>query len=457
MPDQPAASVPPALPAPANSSSILIKIVIISFLALLLLIPTLQLQGLIEEREQYRAEAVSDVTRMWGAGQTISGPFISVPYKTDSTGLAGRPATRIAYAHFFPETLSITGTIRPEQRSRGIFDVILYNTRLTVSSTFRKPSATSVGLPDGVLQWDKAILSLGISDLKGVRQSIRVRVNGQSTLAEPGLPTNDVVSSGVIVPIRLDADQYRVSTTLDLNGSTQLDMLPLGRETRVSLQSSWASPGFVGAFLPDQRVLDTSGFRASWTVLQLNRDMPQQGLGSFLTKRLIAAGAPIRLGNTPNLPTFGVKLMLPIDEYQKTTRATKYGLLFILLTFITFFGIEILAHRAIHPVQYLLVGLAICLFYLLLLAFSEQITFNRSYLLSSLLIVGLITGYVRYVFRSPRLTMAFGLLLAVLYAFFFGLLQLTDYALLLGSLGLLTILAAGMYATRHVDWYGVRA
>jgi inner membrane protein len=270
-------------------------------------------------------------------------------------------------------------------------------------------------------------------------------VNNRALAVEPGIPSSDVLASGVSAPIALDAETFQFESVINLNGSTQLRFLPLGKETRVRLQSSWTTPSFTGSFLPDGRTISSQGFQASWKVLQFNRNFPQQGIGNFLGK------ANARSDN--DLSAFGVRLLLPVDEYQKTMRSAKYSIVFIMLTFVAFFFVEILDRRRIHPIQYLLVGFAICLFYLLLLSISEHMSFDWAYLIGSGIILALITFYIRYVFQNLRLTALFSGVLALLYGFFYSLLQLEDYSLLLGSFGLLLILGLIMYLTRHVNWY----
>lgn len=435
-------------------TSTMLKLAVIGILVLILLIPTAMLQSLISERESTRNMAVAEVSSKWGNEQVIGGPILSIPYETTYKDEKGQVQRQTEYAHFLPDDLQFDGSVRPEKRSRGIFVVMLYNTRLKIKGRFRKPSVTTLGLSASAMQWDKAVLSLGISDVKGIREAITFRLNGQSVDAEPGIPGSDILPSGVSIPLALNADTYAFETTLNLNGSTQLSFLPLGKETRVRLQSPWSTPSFTGSYLPDQRRITDSGFEANWKVLQYNRNFPQQGIGNFLTKPGRGRGE----AGTPDyqaseLPVFGVRLLLPVDEYQKTMRSAKYGIMFVMLTFVAFFFVEILDRRRIHPIQYLLVGFAICLFYLLLLSISEHMPFDWAYLIGSVIILVLITGYVRYVFRNLRLTVLFSAVLALLYGFFYSLLQLEDYSLLLGSFGLLLMLGVIMYLTRHIDWY----
>ncbi|QHW00886.1 cell envelope integrity protein CreD [Spirosoma endbachense] len=426
-------------------TSTMLKLAVIGFLVLVLLIPTGMLQSLIIEREMTRNAAVAEVSSKWGGEQVIGGPILSVPYEVVKTTDKGQVERQIAYLHFLPDDLQFDGDIKPEKRNRGIFVVMLYNTQLIIRGSFRKPSLASLDLQPGSVQWDKAFLSLGISDMKGIRDSINFTINGQRLAAEPGIPSSDLLPSGVSIPIKLDADVYRFESKLNLNGSTQLSFLPFGKETRVNLRSPWSTPSFTGSYLPDKRTMTAQGFQASWKVLEFNRNFPQQGIGNFLERSVVNPGDA--------LPLFGVKLLVPVDEYQKTMRSAKYGILFVILTFISFFFIEILDRRRIHPVQYLLVGFAICLFYLLLLSISEHVSFDWAYLIGGFIILALITFYVRYVFQNDRLTILFSAILTLLYGFFYSLLQLEDYSLLLGSSGLLLILGVTMYLTRHIDWY----
>ena len=263
-------------------------------------------------------------------------------------------------------------------------------------------------------------------------------------------------------------EQCDFSFDLDINGSRNLSFLPFGKETKVELKSNWSNPSFEGSFLPDEREISSNGFVAKWKVLQLNRNYPQQGCGAFLGEnpvQNISNGYSNRdnysddyasMGTDENnIASFGVKLMLPIDEYQKTMRSAKYNIMFIFLTFLAFFFMEILNKNKIHPIQYLLVGFAICLFYILLLSISEYLKFNIAYWIACLAILILITFYAKSIFKSNKITALTAIILAMLYGFFYSILQLQDYALLMGSLGLLLILAVIMYLTRNINWYSI--
>jgi inner membrane protein len=225
---------------------------------------------------------------------------------------------------------------------------------------------------------------------------------------------------------------------LNINGSESINFIPVGKQTNVDLDSDWANPSFEGSFLPNTRDINETGFNASWKVLHLNRSYPQQWIG---TKYNIDESS------------FGVKLLLPVDHYQKSLRSVKYAIMFISLTFLIFFFTEILNKKRIHPIQYLLVGLGLSVFYTLLVSLSEQINFNLAYLLASLSIITLITAYSYSMLKNIKLTVIVAFVLSVLYTFLFTVIQLQDYSLLLGSIGLFLALAIVMYLSRKVDWY----
>ncbi len=425
-------------------TSVTFKMFSIAFLAIILLIPAFMIQMVIQDREYRRNEAVQEISSKWGNEQTLAGPILTVPYKATIKDEAGNISNVTQYAHFLPDKLEVKGSLQPEVRYRGIYEAVLYTGKLQFGGQFSFPNFDDWTIDKQDILWNKAFLSVGIPDMRGINDKIELAWNSQKMLFEPGIESPDVVSSGVSVATPLVADKKGDTFTFDfqlnLNGSERLKFLPLGKETTVSLGSSWRNPSFDGAFLPDTRNIDTKGFTAQWKVLHLNRNFPQQWLGN---------------GQNIQESAFGVKLLTPIDEYQKTARSSKYAIMFIFLTFLGFFFVEILNKMRIHPAQYLLVGAALCVFYLLLISLSEHIKFNPAYWVSTAATVILITAYSSTIFRSKKLTISICITLLALYGFLYSLLQLQDYALLMGSLGLFSILAAIMYLSRNIDWYNL--
>ena len=441
-------------------NSITLKLISIGILILILLIPSSMLTSLITERKSLMNNAVNEVSSKWGSSQTIGGPVITIPYKFLTKDEHGNSITKIEYAHFLPENLQITGNIKPEKRSRGIYIVVLYNSQLHIKGNFSKPDFESLSILKEDLLPDEAFISIGITDMKGIKENIDVKLNDSVFSMNPGIASNEIFESGISHPVKINLQKnLNFEFNLNLNGSSNIYFLPFGKETKVDISSTWNNPSFEGEFLPDQHNINARGFTAKWKVLHLNRNYPQQGIGSFVkatnhTEEPMVDDYNDNYRNkTDNAAGFGIRFILPVDEYHKTMRSTKYNTMFILITFITFFFIEILNKKRLHPIQYLLVGFAICLFYVLLLSFSESIKFDLAYLLGCLIILALVTFYAKNILKSNYLTMLVTAILAILYGFFYSLLQLQDYALLLGSLGLLLILAIIMYLTRNIDWY----
>ncbi|MDD3928118.1 MAG: cell envelope integrity protein CreD [bacterium] len=421
-------------------SSIGVKLIIIGLLIGVLMIPVSMIKGVIEERDQRWHSAVEEISSKWGGEQVISGPVLSIPYRYYE-GAGKNRQTHTAYAHFLPDYLNIDGEISPEIRYRGIYQAILYNTQASFKARFGRPAFDRLGIASKDVDWNGAFVSLGIPDLRGVRENIVVDWNGKTLSMNPGLNSNDVIATGVSTPVSVNPDkgQYSLAFKLNINGSGRLALLPVGKTTNVKLSSKWASPSFDGAFLPESREISDNGFKASWKVLHLNRSYPQYWRG-----------------NTYKLDdsAFGVKLFSPLDHYQKADRATKYAMLFILLTFAVFFVTEIMSRRRLHPIQYLLVGFALCLFYVMFPSLFEQFNFGLAYVMAGGAVVLLTAIYSGWIIgRSASLTI--GCLLAALYGFLYILLQLEDYALLTGSLLLFAVLGTVMYVTRKVNWYAV--
>jgi inner membrane protein len=422
--------------------SVTLKLMSIGILVLILLIPTSMLTSLVFERETVRNNAIEEVSSKWGSAQTIGGPVLTVPYQVLTKDNQGKTETEIRFAHFLPEHLQFTGTVLPEKRYRGIYVVVLYTAKIHVTGSFVYPDIQALSIPEGNYLFKESSVSIGITDMKGINDTINFRMNDTTYSFNPGLPSSEILASGASFKFNLPKKkEFHFEFDLNLNGSTALDFLPFGKVTTVTLQSPWSNPSFEGSFLPIKRDINSNGFTASWKTLQLNRNYPQQGIGAFVKGEDCAS--------------FGVRLLLPIDEYQKTMRSVKYCIMFIIITFLTFFFVEVLSKKQIHPIQYLLVGFAICIFYVLLLSISEHIKFDLAYLIGCICVLVLVSAYVKTIFRNNRLTYIFSGLLALLYAFFYSLLQLEDYALLLGSIGLFIIISVIMYLTRKVDWYGV--
>ncbi|MCA6073482.1 cell envelope integrity protein CreD [Fulvivirga sedimenti] len=423
-------------------NSISLKLILITILTLLLLIPMSMIRGIIAERAINRTETELEVSDKWARQQTVTGPILSIPVLYQRVVSEDEIVSYTKNLNILPNQLMIDGTVLPETLNRGIYDITVYSGELNISGDFTLARYRIDDENFAEIQWDNAFLTIGLSDLRGIRKSIPFQWNGSPVAIEPGSKIQNMISSGVTIPVSLNPEQLRYSFTgsLDIQGSENLSFVPLGNETRVSLESNWPDPSFMGSFLPDEREISQNGFTANWSVLQLNRNYPQKWFDDAYASEM-------------HQSSFGVKLFNTLDDYQKSTRSAKYAVMTLALTFLIFFLTEVLNHRRIHPFQYTLVGLALSVFYVLLVSISEHLNFNIAYMISSLAIIAMITFYASYVFRSRKITLLLAMLLTAIYAFVFVTLQLADYALLIGSIGLAAILSATMFYTRNINWY----
>ncbi len=444
MQTEPNSYYPPPLPQPEhffqrNANSL--KGVIIFFLMLILLIPTAMIEGIISERQGRQNEAIGEVAGKWGLRQTISGPVLIIPYAQITRDQTGRELTpELKFAYLLPDDLNITGEVFPEKRYRGIFEVVVYNSKLALDGAFPKPALEKIIPAGSTIYWDKAVLQMGIPDLRGLEEQVTLTWDGRPSVFDPGLSAVGIATSGIQVPIVLlpDAGGHQFHIDIALKGSGSLFFTPVGKVTNVAIKSSWSDPSFTGAFLPDRKNISSAGFDAQWKVLNLNRNYPQAWSSDT--------------GIDVNNSTFGIDFLLPVDNYQKSTRSVKYAILFIGLTFLVIFFVEMRNTRRVHPFQYALIGLALVIFYTLLVSISEHISFNAAYAVSAGMTILLTTLYARALFDSRNRALLVGGTLLLLYGFLFTVLQLQDYALLIGSLGLFAILATVMYFSRRIDW-----
>jgi inner membrane protein len=425
-----------------NRNKIILKSFLIGFLILLLLIPTLFIDNLVSERQERQQQAVAEVSSRWGGPQTITGPVIGIPY-TETITDAGKVLIEKRWAYFLPGKLDIRTHIVPEKRYRGIYKVIVYTTELQISGNFDSLHLADLNIPEDRLLWGEAAIFFDISDVQGLKEDVVLHLSGGTdlNLVPAKFSTRqfkNALSASLPATIAPARGPVQFSAKVVLKGSGSLLFVPTGKDTRVEAISSWSNPSFSGAYLPDTPEITDSGFKANWKVLYMNRKFPQQWKETIYDLSSAA---------------FGVDLIVPVGIYQQMTRSVKYAVLIILLTFTAFFLIEWICEKPIHSMQYLLVGIALCLFYTLLLSFSEYIGFNAAYAVASTATIGLIAWYVGMMLRSSGLSWLIALLLMVQYGFVFTLIQLQDYALLMGSVGLFITLGLVMYFSKKIKWH----
>ena len=428
------------------SGSRTLRLVGVGFLALLLLIPIAQIGRLVNERQGRAAGAVGEIASKWGNSQSIVGPALVVPYteRTNSVSGTGAPVVteRPGNAIFLPRRLQAEGKVNSEIRKRGIFSVPVYRLDLNVEGEFGRPDFGSLGIDPATADWSRAHLVVSISDVRAIQDQNSVQWNDRQIGFLPGTGGFSEFQTGIQAAVGAEADtsDYRFSFPLTLNGSSTLSLAPFAETTTVNLSSNSANPSFQGNWLPTDRTVDGDGFEATWAIPFLGRNYPQAW----------AEGTPIRPAIDQSL--FGVELVEPVNTYSMAERSLKYAALFLLLTFALMWLIEVLGRVRVHPIQYLLLGAALCVFYLLELSLSEHLGFSTAYAIASLAVVGMVGAYSWVIFRQRSRAGTVTGAVAGLYGYLYVLLRNEDYALLMGSVGLFAILGTIMYATRKVDW-----
>lgn len=405
--------------------SITSKLIAIVLMTGIFLVASLLVLVPVTEREERLKEAEQEIADKWGKDEIIIGPMLITTGRTPVTIL--------------PETLNYEATIQPEVRSRGIFKSIVYTTQVKVSGTFVTNQITPAILGGS----QTAIFSVPITDTRGIEQQLNLQWDGITYTFNPGPRVEFANSSGLHtrVPVTLASKEIPFSFEVELKGSKTLSFAPLGRATAITVSSPWPTPKFIGALLPTERDLGPGGFTAEWRISSFARSYPQMWTtDEYRDQQLIDSAT-------------GVELYNQVNFYSNIFRSVKYAVLFLVVTFLTFFVFEILAKIRIHTIQYSFIGAALALFYLLLLSLAEYLGFTWAYGLATVLIVGLITVYSRRVLQNKNRAWVIFIILAVLYSYLYFVLQLEDYALLFGSLLIFVLLATIMYLTRNVNWF----
>ncbi|HUO89520.1 MAG TPA: cell envelope integrity protein CreD [Rhizomicrobium sp.] len=435
-----------------------LKFLAIAALTVAMAIPLFFINLALADREQSANGAAIDIATGWGGTQTVAGPVLVVPYTVEREeiidGKTVRQTERLN-AVLLPEDLNVDASAVEETRWRGIFSVPVYRAGIGLRATFAKAAILAAVPPDATVLWEQVSASVLVTDAHGLADNVALKVNGRTVMFQPGsnigqysgTDTGGAMStlSGMSAPLGLtQADNLEIDTRFTLRGSRELSFAPLGRRTTAHMRSGWPSPSFFGAFLPTERHVDKDGFTASWVVPYLAR-----GFGQSFDSIPQAASFLLT-------PASGVKFYQPVDHYQLVDRSLKYAILFIALAFLIFFVAETVSPNRLHVVQYALVGAAQALFYLLLLSFSEHIGFALAYLIGATATVVLTSLYAVSALADKARAAALSIILAALYALLYVILNAEDFALLIGSCLLFVALAATMYVTRGVDWYGVR-
>ncbi len=446
----------PTASTPPRTRSLGAKFFIVAALTLLLAIPLFMVFLITWDRSSTATQVKRDIMAGWASEQVVRGPYLVIPFSraelqtVEENGKTKQIQTVLNDAVVVaPSQLSVAATLAPERRKRALFEVILYSAKVDVRGRFAMPDLKALDVRWEELKLDRAYLTLNVGDAKGIAGGLpQMSVNGRALDLKPGARDLQLPGAGMhamIDPRPLAAGQpIDIAAKLTLKGSTNFSVQSIAKALTVNIASPWASPSFVGGFLPDTRTVSDKGFAARWSTTYLAQNKPVEWR--------------LQVGNMQagdDSISVGASLIDPVDLYGQATRAAKYGILFITFTFLAYFLFEAVGKAAVHPVEYTLAGLGLILFFLLMLSFAEYIGFARAYWLAAVTMIALLTAYSKAVLKSgQRALVLFGLLLG-LYGFLYVLLQLEDYALLLGSLVLLVALAVVMYVTRNVNWRSV--
>jgi inner membrane protein len=442
----------PNLQARFMSRSMGLKLIVVCGLALMMTIPALFIGGLVEERTQRSADVTREISSHVGGQQTFLGPTLSIPYTVPAQTTGGRPEHGIYLV--FPVQGGATIKTRTEERRRSLFKVPVYEADLRFEAAFDLTGAPSAAPMGAVLDWSQAELIVGVSDARGALADGTITANGKTDTFVPtdtidGLSLDSNGSQNQRTPLTLFGvmisklaqhnAKFQVSTALRFSGAERIAILAYGKTTRLNIEGDWPNPSFDGAFLPVKRTVSVQGFSGEWLVPWIARGIPAEGRSSSV----------IGLDSK----ALGVSFVELADPYQSVNRSLKYELLFLGLLFLSYFVFEVTTGKRVHPAQYVLVGIAQIIFYLLLLSFAERIGFDFGFLLAGSATVILLSANAGWIFASRmqglRALVCFGLLYALIYM----LLRLEDNALLAGAIASFLAVAAAMYFTRGIDWY----
>ena len=440
-----------------SKTKVLFKALIIGAVILILQLPTWYVKDLVEEREQRQKEATAEVSSKWARRQTITGPVLVLPFvdvRTDSFNK--NPVKQFAY--FLPDHLTIKSEVSPEEKYRGIYKVMVYSSKNSMAGSFSGVQPGKLKLAPENILWNEAYVQMNISDAKGLNDDIRIKWNNEVlTLTQDAVnagPANETFAAPLNLSGVEDLRNVVFSVDVNLNGSEQLLFTPVGKSTTVNMSAKWPHPSFTGDILPVHSTIQSDGFNAKWKSVSQKRNFPQQWRDNVYLINYIQPHSSASYIRSNNLvaSAFGADLYVPVNSYQKIMRSVKYAALCMLLTFAAFFIIETSSRKSVHPFQYGLIGAALVLFYTLLLSVSEYVGFNLSYVIASVATIGLISWFVKGVLSSSRLSLILSAVLVLMYTYVFTILQLQDYSLLLGSVGLFITLAVMMHFSKKISW-----
>jgi inner membrane protein len=403
-------------------------------LILILLVPGAMIQNLIGERQERSRETIYKINDKWSRSQTLCAPLLLIPYTTTKLDKDKKLYYEEHTLYITPKELKINAVLAPEERYYGIYKAILYKSDIHFKGNFS--GLGNLKIDNSKLHFEKAQIAIGITDLRGVAQNPDFKIGGKALETTVGIVRLSTISKTLIVNLKDISltEGLHFDCTMQLNGSGAIGFIPIGQHTAVTVNGQWQSPSFIGSFSPESTV-DKEQFKASWNILSFNREIPEMWSNDIAD-----------LGDN----YFGVNLIETVNHYQQNMRSAKYALMFIALTFIVFFFVEIFTKKPIQFFQNVLVGIALILFYSLLLSLSEQVGFAWAYLIASAATILMITVYFYSLIKQKSATFILAGILFILYAFLYIILQIEDFALLFGSIFLFVILGVIMFVSNKI-------
>lgn len=455
--EQPKFQYPVPPPSPGFMQSGTAKIILVGLLTLVLLIPLQYVKSLIAERAARQESVVDEINQKWGESVYFYGPVLKVPYTTytesklidDKTKqVSYQRYANIEYAYFFPDDLNLNANVVTEPRNRNNYESVVYTANMDFKGNYTLPNFSAQSIPAENINWDKASIIVKTNNIRSIKGGVSINIGGKKYSFEPVSNTNDkdtvaaLETHAVNLQNAFAGGPVNFNFAINYKGSKQIKIVPIGKTTQAKMTSNWASPSFEGTFIPDSKNISDKGFTANWKVSYLNRTFAQQHFEVL-----------------PNLSeyTFDVKFLIPVDQYQQNERASKYGFLIIGLTFLIFFLIQSVSKISIHIFQYTMIGLALIMFYTLLISITEHSSFSLAYVIAGLAVVVMIGLYSISILKNVKFPVLIATALSALYSFIYVIIQLENYALLVGSIGLFLILGAVMYFSRKIDWSGANA
>ncbi|TGL62392.1 cell envelope integrity protein CreD [Leptospira sarikeiensis] len=430
-------------------TSIGIRVLILGSMLVGFVVPLFMLGALVSERQDRSRDAVQEMNSKWGGTQTIAGPFLVIPYKLEKSKKNVKEQdeeeveNESGEIYILPETLTVDSDLKAEKRKRSIYESVLFSGDFKMEGGFKSPTLADFPAKTKNILWSQARVILSVSDPKGIGKDVKFNLAGRDTSLQPG-SSSYFFPSGLHTKLNAKdgSGNFSFSIEIPLKGSDSIYVVPVGKTSSIKMRSDWKDPSFEGSILPNERSVTEKGFQAAWESTYFARNYPQviQDMnGSYMDSIINSA--------------YGVRLIIPADHYLKSERSLKYAILFLTASFTLFFLLEIFGGKILHPLQYLMIGAAMLVFYVLNLSLSEHIGFNSAYICASISVSALISYYAGSVLKDKKRGYLAGGYFTALYTFLYVILASEENALLLGSLAIFFVLAGLMHLTRNVDWY----